>query len=79
MLIISRLFDKGEATEVRWVRRSFPENLIIKTIKEWPDFEPMTITFWANYFNIPLNETKGYDPSKKQIRRGSGLWPYSQH
>lgn len=76
--VISRLLDKGDIIAARWVRRSFTEKLMIKTIRESENLEPWTITLWAGFYKIPLNEIISYNPSRPQVRHNV-LWPYPQH
>ncbi|OGG15859.1 hypothetical protein A3D78_02845 [Candidatus Gottesmanbacteria bacterium RIFCSPHIGHO2_02_FULL_39_14] len=72
--VINRLLDKGNLEAVRWVRRNFPKDLIVETIKKMRDFSPWTATFWSRIYNIPRSEIKCLDPHYLTMRRK--LWPY---
>jgi hypothetical protein len=74
LYVINRLLDKGDVAAVRWVRRSFPEELIIKTIKTRRDFSPWNAVFWARFYGIPREEVRCLEPSLLQMRKQ--LWPY---
>lgn len=72
--VINRLLDKGNLKAARWVRRNFPEELIIETVKKMRDFSPWNAVFWARLLDIPRQEVKCLDPSYLKLRKMH--WPY---
>ena len=74
LYVINRLLDKGNLTAARWVRRNFPENLIIETIKTRRDFSQKTVNFWSEYYHIPKEEIKCMQEPYRSLRKQ--LWPY---
>lgn len=74
LFVINRLLDKGNLEAVRWVRRNFPEDLIVKTIKTRRDFSPKTANFWSQYYHIPKEEIKCMQEPYRSLRQQ--LWPY---
>ena len=72
--VINRLLDKGNLEAVRWVRRNFPEELIVETIKKMRDFSPLTAVFWSRIYNIPREQIKCLATPYLEMRRK--LWPY---
>lgn len=71
--VINRLLDKGNLEAVRWVRRNFPEDLIIETIKKMRDFSPKTVIFWSRLLNIPVEEIKCMQEPYRSMRKMH--WP----
>ena len=74
LYVINRLLDKGNLEAARWVRRKFPEDLIIKTIKTRRDFSPWNAVFWSNFYSIPREEVRCLEPSLLKLRKMH--WPY---
>ena len=74
LYVINRLLDKGNVLAVQWVRKNFSEKSIIDTIKTRRDFSPKTISFWAQYYNIPREEVRWYQEPYQSLRKQ--LWPY---
>jgi|SRR3989338_11273128 len=72
--VINRLLDKGNLEAVRWVRRNFPKDLIIETIKKMRDFSPWSAVFWSRIYNIPRDEIKCLQEPYLTMRKK--LWPY---
>lgn len=72
--VINRLLDKGNLEAVRWVRRSFPKDLITETIKTKKDFSFKTVTFWSKYYQIPAEEIACMQEPFRNLRKQ--LWPY---
>lgn len=72
--VINRLLDKGNVEAVRWVRRAFPEELIMGTIKTRRDFSPWNAVFWARFYNIPREEVRCLQEPYLTLRKQ--LWPY---
>lgn len=72
--VINRLLDKGNLPAVRWVRRNFPEELIIETIKKMRDFSPWTAVLWSRIYNIPREQIKCLEIPYLPAHRK--LWPY---
>ena len=72
--VINRLLDKGNLKAAQWVRHSFPEELIMETLKTKRDFSPWNAVFWSRFYNIPREEMKCLDPSYLTLRKQ--LWPY---
>lgn len=72
--VINRLLDKGNVEAVRWVRQSFPEELIIETVKTRRDFSPWTAVFWARFYDIPREEVRCLQEPYLTLRKQ--LWPY---
>jgi hypothetical protein len=72
--IIQRLLENGDLEAVRWVLHTYPKTEIIKTLKTRRGFSPRTATFWARYFDLPIEEFKCMqEPYRSQQRQ---LWPY---
>ncbi|OGG03687.1 hypothetical protein A2W14_01400 [Candidatus Gottesmanbacteria bacterium RBG_16_37_8] len=71
--VINRLLDKGNLEAVRWVRKNFPEELIIETIKKMRDFSPKTVIFWSRLLNIPIEEIKCMQEPYRSMRKMH--WP----
>ncbi|OGG09704.1 hypothetical protein A2781_00825 [Candidatus Gottesmanbacteria bacterium RIFCSPHIGHO2_01_FULL_42_27] len=71
--VINRLLDKGNLAAVRWVRRNFPEELIIETIKKMRDFSSKTVIFWSRLLNIPIEEIKCMREPYRSMRKMH--WP----
>lgn len=74
LYVINRLLDKGNVEAVRWVRRVFPEELIIQTIKTRRDFSPWNAVFWAHFYNISREEVRCLQEPYLTLRKQ--LWPY---
>jgi len=74
LYVINRLLDKGDVQAVRWVRKSFPEEIIIETIRTRRDFSPKTISFWIQYYSIPREEVRWFQEPFRSLRKQ--LWPY---
>lgn len=72
--VINRLLDKGNVEAVRWVRRNFPEELIIETVKTRRDFSPWNAVFWARFYNISREEVRCLQEPYLTVRKQ--LWPY---
>src|SRR3990167_8857733 len=73
LFVINRLLDKGNLTAVRWVRRNFPQEMIIETIKKMRDFSSKTVIFWSRLLNIPIEEIKCMREPYRSMRKMH--WP----
>lgn len=67
--VINRLMNIGNVPAIRWMRRTFPEDLIKETVKSSRDFNSMTALFWARYYNIPRKEVKCMQEPYLSMRR----------
>ncbi|KKS95758.1 MAG: hypothetical protein UV73_C0014G0035 [Candidatus Gottesmanbacteria bacterium GW2011_GWA2_43_14] len=74
LYVINRLLDKGNLEAVRWVRRNFPEELIVESVKKMRDFSPWTAVFWSRIYNIPREQIKCLQPHYLIMRKQH--WPY---
>ncbi|MEO0128561.1 MAG: hypothetical protein ABIL44_12550 [candidate division WOR-3 bacterium] len=50
--IIRRVLDYGDAKAINWLRRNYPEELIIGVVKNKRGLLPKTITFWNRYYKL---------------------------
>ena len=71
--VINRLLDKGNLEAVRWVRRNFPEDLIVETIKKMRDMSFKTAMFWGRFLNISMEDIKCMQEPYRSMRRMH--WP----
>jgi len=54
--IIARVLDYGDEKDVKALRDIYPDEKLIEVIKKKRGLMPLTVKFWAVYFNIPLEE-----------------------
>ena len=71
--VINRLLDKGNLEAVRWVRRNFPQELIIEVVKKSKDLSPKTAVFWARFYNIPREQVVSLETQYILINRKKDL------
>lgn len=67
--VINRLMNIGDVPAIRWMRRSFPEILVIETVKTMRDFSSKTAMFWAHYYHIPKEEILCMQEQYRSMRR----------
>ncbi len=67
--VINRLMNIGNVPAIRWMRRSFPEELIRETVKTARDFSSKTAMFWAHFYHIPREEVKCMQEPYRSMRR----------
>ncbi|MDD2229052.1 MAG: hypothetical protein PHY48_06540 [Candidatus Cloacimonetes bacterium] len=53
--IIPRVMDYGNLEDVRFIISYYGKNLVRETLLKAPSLQRMTINFFANYYNLPLN------------------------
>lgn len=54
--IISRILDFGDEKDIMVLRSLYSDDKLINVIKKRKGLMPMTVSFWATYFNIPQSE-----------------------
>ena len=59
--IISRVFSRGEWSEIKAVMKYYSEQCIIAELQQVKSFDDMTLNFISKLFKIPLNEFRCYD------------------
>ena len=54
--VITRVLDYGDVEDVRKIRKLYPDEKIIETIRTRRGMFPKTGKYWAIRFNIPFSE-----------------------
>ena len=72
--VINRLLDKGNIEGIKWIRQTFPEDAIKKSVTTLRDFSPKSATFWATIYNIPFDQVICLQEPYLSTHRK--LWPY---
>lgn len=67
--VINRLMNIGNVAAIRWMRRSFPQDLIIETVKTMRDFSSKTAMFWAHFYSIQKEEIQCMQEPYRSMRR----------
>lgn len=67
--VINRLMNMGNVAAIRWMRRSFPQDLIVETVKTMRDFSSKTAMFWAHFYSIQKEEIKCMQEPYRSMRR----------
>jgi hypothetical protein len=75
--VINRLLDKGGIDAASWVVRTFPKDMIIKSLMSDESLSPMTATFFARYYEQPYSDFACYKNRLSFKRTPSGLWNYA--
>lgn len=52
--IISRLFEYGDFTAVKWIFDHYPKKIIAETLQKSRQLSPRTKTFWSCYVRHQL-------------------------
>lgn len=58
--IIPRVMDYGTLEDVKRVMRYYGEELVLKTLKNAPYLDKKTVSFFGQYYRVPLNEFRAY-------------------
>ncbi len=74
---LTGFLDKGDLEAARWVLRSFPKEVIIKSLMSDESLSPMTATFFARYYQQPYPDFACYQNRLSFKRKPSGLWNYA--
>lgn len=69
--VINRILNIGDVPAVRWVRKYYPKNIIVDTIKTGRDISLKTANFWAHYYRIPREEIKCMQEPYLSMRKTS--------
>lgn len=55
-LIIKRVLDRGNLTDIRWLIRTYGKEEIIKVVIRTKDLARPTANFWADIFGLNKNQ-----------------------
>jgi len=66
--ILSRIFEYGDTNAVKWAFRNFPEQDIIKIVRESRTLSPKSGNFWALFFNINKTTLRCFQKSFLQLQ-----------
>ena len=55
-LVLKRVLDRGDASAVRWVRRTYGDEKIKDVLMRSRDLDVMTANFWADVLGLDKNE-----------------------
>jgi len=77
--VINRLLDKGDLEAARWVVKTFPKKIIIKSLMGDESLSPMTATFFARYYEQPYSDFACYKNRLTFKRPPSNLWPFTEN
>lgn len=72
--VVQRLLEVGNLKAVRWLLRNFKKEQIKETIQKRRGFSARTVSFWANFFKIPVNKIVCLQ--KPYLQQRKRHWPY---
>lgn len=72
--VIERILELGDVKAVRWVLKTFPKNVIKKTLMTRRGFSPKTAVFWATILGINQKNITCLQPQYLAMRQTH--WPY---
>jgi hypothetical protein len=58
--IVTRVMDRGTLEDVRYVMKLYGRSQIKKILIQAPNLDYLTISFFANYFEIPKTDFVAY-------------------
>jgi len=56
--IISRILEQGTFQQILALRRIYPDEAIIEVVKSSSSLSPRVASYWANYFDISLQDVR---------------------
>ncbi len=72
--LVARILDKGNIQAIDWLRKTFSDDDIRKTLTVSRDLSLRSASFWAHRYDVPLSEVKCFqEPYRAQRKQ---LWPY---
>lgn len=72
--IIQRMLDMGDVEAVRWISKNFDSKEIKYTLTNLRGYSLKSASFWATYYQIPLEKVKCFQQPYLSVRRSH--WPY---
>lgn len=72
--VIERLLEFGDVRSVRWVLKTFPKEVIAKTVMTRRGLSPRTASFWAFMLNIDDKDIVCLQEQYLTMRQTH--WPY---
>jgi hypothetical protein len=55
---VERVLERGDQAAARWLRDTFPEEIITEVLRGSHRLSARSATFWALVFNVPRDEVK---------------------
>lgn len=57
-LVIKRVLDRGNLSDIRWLIKTYGKNAIKKTVTETKDLARPTGNFWADIFDLDKSQVR---------------------
>lgn len=72
--VIGRILEYGNPDAMKWIIKTFNNNLIEKTFKKNREMSRKTAEFWRNYFGLRKNEILCLKKPYQKVQNKP--WPY---
>jgi hypothetical protein len=74
VFIVERLLEYGDDLAIRWVMRTYPDDVLIDVIKCTRKISKKTAGFWVRYYNLDEEEVVCLSEHYQNLR--SPLWKH---